>query len=235
MRISIVIPALDEEFTLPPVLERARAASDVEILVVDGGSMDGTVQTALGSGARVLVAKRGRAAQMNEGARAASGGALLFLHADTLLPVGFDEHVRRALSRPDVAAGAFLLGIELECRGIRCIERLADWRSRLFKLPYGDQAVFVRAEVFRRLGGFPELPIMEDFAFMRRVRRFGRIAIVRKRVLTSGRRWAAWGLWKTTMKNQVVILSYLLRVSPNRIAARYRKTGGPRPPASRSS
>ena len=158
---------------------------------------------------------------MNVGARIAQGETLLFLHADTGLPPGFVEEVRRTLDLPGVAAGAFSLRIDGEGWGLRWVERAANWRSRILHLPYGDQGFFLKAELFRSLGGFPELPLMEDLEMARRAGRQGRIAISPLGALTSGRRWERAGVLRTTLLNQLFLLAYLLGVSPQRIAEWY--------------
>jgi len=145
----------------------------------------------------------------------------LFLHADTRLPEGFDAHVRRALGQPRVVAGAFRLRIDGPQRTLRLIECGVNLRSRCLQMPYGDQALFLKAETFRTVGGFPELPIMEDFELVRRLRRHGRIAIADAAVTTSARRWNAFGALRTTWTNQMVIIGYYLGVSPGRLARQY--------------
>ncbi|MGC9503239.1 TIGR04283 family arsenosugar biosynthesis glycosyltransferase [Baaleninema sp.] len=222
-RISVVIPALNEATTLPETLKRVLAGRNVEVLVVDGGSSDDTGAIARALGARVLDSPPGRARQMNVGAQAATGEILLFLHADTLLPQAFDVLVRQVLSEPDVVAGAFELQIESSLPGIGTVERGANWRSRLAQLPYGDQGLFLRRDRFDKLGGFPDLPIMEDFEFVRRLRRQGKIAIPPIPVLTSGRRWQRLGILRTTLLNQAIVAAYLLGVSPETLRRWYRK------------
>ena len=196
----------------------------MEVLVVDGGSHDGTVQVAQSLGVKVLSAPHGRARQMNMGAKVATGGILLFLHADTFLPAGFDAMVRTALatSRGPVA-GAFKLRINAPLRSLRLIERGVNWRSRWLQMPYGDQAIFLKSEIFHAIDGFPDLTIMEDFELMRRLRRLGHIVIIPVPVLTSGRRWLRLGVFKTTLINQLVIIAYLLGVPVERIARWYRR------------
>jgi rSAM/selenodomain-associated transferase 2 len=197
----------------------------VEVIVVDGGSQDDTVQLAQSWGVKVLSAGGDRAGQMNAGALAATGDILLFLHADTCLPTGFDALVRQALNQPKAVAGAFVLRINASLLGLRLIERGVNWRSRWLQMPYGDQAIFLKTEVFHDLGGFPKLPIMEDFELMRHLRRFGRIVIIPTPVLTSGRRWQKLGVLKTTLINQLVIVAYFLGVPPERIVRWYRRKG----------
>jgi rSAM/selenodomain-associated transferase 2 len=223
--ISIVVPTLDEEKAIGATIEAALGACDVEVIVSDGGSTDGTAAVARGLRARFIVARTGRAWQMNAGARIARGDLLVFLHADTLLPKGYDARVRDILSDRGVAAGAFELGIGASNAGFRVIERLANWRSRFLGMPYGDQAIFIRAGLFRRAGGFPEIPIMEDFEFMRRIRALGRVELAGAAAVTSPRRWCALGIVRTTLINQVIIAAYCLGVRPDRLARWYGRQG----------
>lgn len=134
---------------------------------------------------------------------------LVFLHADTILPPGYEGVVRRILAGPNIACGAFKLRIEPANSSLRAIERIANLRARRLALPYGDQALFVRAERFHQLGGFPEIPVMEDFEFVRRLRRTGRVEIAPEAVATSSRRWRRHGTWRTTFMHQVALLAYL--------------------------
>lgn len=159
---------------------------------------------------------------MNAGAAAASAPVLLFLHGDTRLPHGFARHTLDLLAESGAAAGAFRLAIAGAERGLRLVETLANARSRLLHLPYGDQALFVTAELFRRAGGFPDLPIMEDVVFIRRLRREGRIAIASCSALTSDRRWRRLGILRTTLVNQAVLTGFFLGVDPARLAGWYR-------------
>jgi len=195
----------------------------LEVIVVDGGSQDSTVEIAQSLGVKVLLAPAGRAAQMNVGAKAASGDILLFLHADTRLPAGFDKMVRTGLEQPGTIAGAFALQINASLWSLRLIEWGVNWRSRQLQMPYGDQAIFLKAEVFHNIGSFPQLPLMEDFELMRRLNRKGRIVIIPVPVLTSGRRWLQRGVWKTTLTNQIAIIAYLIGIPPEQISRWYRR------------
>ena len=163
---------------------------------------------------------------MNAGAGAASGDVLLFLHGDTRLPVRFDKHILQILAKPGTAAGAFSLGIDGREIGLRVIEKLANFRSRFLQMPYGDQAIFIGSDLFRALGGFPDMPIMEDFVFVQRVKREGRVALAPVAVNTSGRRWLKIGILKTTLINQAVLLAYFLGSDPERLARWYRRQKG---------
>lgn len=221
-KISIVIPVLNEASKIAKTIAIAQSGKNVEILVVDGGSQDNTVELVQSLGLKVLFAPTGRANQMNIGAKAATGEILLFLHADTLLPNGFDRKVRRVLYQPNIIAGAFSLQIDGSLRGLRLIEIGVNLRSRLLSLPYGDQAIFVKAEAFKVLGGYTQLPIMEDFEFVLQLRKNGKIAIVPTPVITSSRRWQKLGVWQTTIVNQLAIAAYFLKIPPKRIAQWYR-------------
>ncbi|PSN10976.1 glycosyltransferase [filamentous cyanobacterium CCT1] len=226
--ISIVIPALNEASNLPLVLEALQAAANVEVIVVDGGSADGTAEVARAMGAKVVESVRGRSHQQNQGARVAKGPILLFLHADTRLPKGFDQAIRQTLAQPGVVAGAFTLAIDSPRRGLRWVEWGVNLRSRHLQMPYGDQAIFLTEDTFRALGGFPDLPMMEDFELVRRLRRLGKVAIAPSAVVTSDRRWRTLGILRTTLANQVMVVSYLLGIDPHRLARWYRNLGKPR-------
>jgi rSAM/selenodomain-associated transferase 2 len=219
--LSVIIPALNEVENVADTISAIRAVPGVEIIVVDGGSGDGTPDLAENYGATVLRTGPGRARQMNHGAEQARGEVFLFLHADTWLPPGFETAIREALAEPGAVAGAFELHIDAPGRSLRLIDRAANWRSRRLGMPYGDQGVFLPARVFREMGGFPDLPIMEDYELMRRLRKKGRIVIPRFHSLASPRRWLRVGPWRNTLINQVIILGYHLGVSPSRLAALY--------------
>jgi rSAM/selenodomain-associated transferase 2/rSAM/selenodomain-associated transferase 1 len=216
--LSVIIPARNEAENLPKTLAALAGAAGVEIIVVDGGSTDGTAALARSLGARALETASGRARQMNTGAAVARGGALLFLHADTQLPPDFARHVQGALSTPGMSAGAFRLRTDSHRRLMRVVEFMVNTRSRLRQMPYGDQGIFLKAELFRELGGFPELPILEDYALVRRLRRRGTVLLAKASVITSSRRWAALGVWRHTLLNQAIVLAYRLGVSPQRLA-----------------
>ncbi len=228
-KISIIIPVLNEAATIQEALIRLQDASEVEVIVVDGESRDETVAIAKCAGKvlakslpiNVISTAAGRARQMNAGAAAATGDILLFLHADTHLPIGFDILVRQALQNPGTIAGAFELRINAQLLGLRLIEKMVNMRSRFLSMPYGDQAIFLKATLFHEIGGFPEIPIMEDFEFMLRLRHQGRITLVPAPVLTSGRRWQKLGVVKTTLINQLIIACYFLGVSPEQLIRWY--------------
>ncbi len=223
MLISIVIPVLNEAENIGEILSYLLLEEKIELIVVDGGSMDKTQEIVKDLGIQLLAtAASGRANQMNLGAREAKGDILLFLHADTILPQGFQGTISEALQGDNIVAGAFNLLIDSEVLSLRIIEWLVRVRSALFSLPYGDQAIFIDRDLFMKVGGFADLPIMEDFELIKRLQRLGKIAIVSSCVLTSARRWQKLGVWRTTFINQAVIIGYYLGISLIKLRNIYR-------------
>ncbi|MBF2079139.1 MAG: TIGR04283 family arsenosugar biosynthesis glycosyltransferase [Synechococcales cyanobacterium T60_A2020_003] len=224
--ISVVIPTLNEADCIEQAIASIRQHHDdpsrLDIIIADGGSGDPTVDKALGCGVRVIQAPLGRAHQMNAGAEIATGEILLFLHADTKLPPQFATHITEVLGRPRAIAGAFELQIDGSDRRLRWVEWGVKWRSRLNQMPYGDQALFMRSEIFHQVGGFPPLPILEDVEMVKRLKRIGRIYIAPAAVRTSARRWQRLGIVRTTLLNQLVLLAFWLGVPTDRIAYWYR-------------
>jgi rSAM/selenodomain-associated transferase 2 len=223
-RISIIIPVLNESANVQRAIDSTRPSENVEVIVVDGGSIDDTCQVAQSKGVKVMASLAGRSRQMNLGAAAATGDILLFLHGDSRLPLGFDQLIRETMSvaQPPIA-GAFSLGIDASGRSFRWVEQGVNWRSRFCQMPYGDQGVFLLEKVFQELGGFPDLPIMEDFELVRRLRQRGKILITPQPVMTSARRWLQKGILKTTLINQLMVLGYLSGVSPAKLLELYRR------------
>lgn len=220
MKLSVIIPTLDEERRIGDRLAGLRACG--EVIVVDGGSRDRTVELARAfPGVRVESAPRGRAAQMNHGARLAGGDVLLFLHADVTLPAGALKHVEQAFADAHTVAGAFRTWHVADDGRRAPWLHLADLRSRYSGLPYGDQALFVRREAFWRAGGFPDQPLMEDLELSRRLRRLGRIVILKSSVRVSGRRFLAHPIRDTLFVNAFPLL-YRLGVPAASLARLYR-------------
>jgi len=222
-KISIIIPVLNEAKNLPKTLAVIPRSPELEVIIVDAGSHDQSVDIAKQFGALVLQELPGRAQQMNAGAKIATGNVFLFLHADTQLPDHFVAAIEQTLAKPGVVAGAFDLSIQGHKLGLRLVEWGVYWRSRVCQLPYGDQAIFLTAHTFHQLSGFPNLPILEDFVFMQRLKRFGSIAIAPGKVVTSSRRWQQLGIFQTTLINQFMLLGYSLGLSPDRLAHWYRR------------
>ena len=223
MRLSIVIPTLNEAEQIAATLAAA-AAPGVETLVVDGGSADATVDLARAAGATVLTAGRGRARQMNAGAAAADGDALLFLHADTRLPAGFDAAVAAALADPAVVGGRFDVRLEPSTPWLDLVAALINRRSRWSRIGTGDQALFVRRAVFEAMGGFPDLPLMEDLAFSIALKRRGGIACLRQTVATSSRRWLRDGPLRTVLLMWWLRFLFWCGVPAERLKRRYADT-----------
>ncbi|MGA9382373.1 MAG: TIGR04283 family arsenosugar biosynthesis glycosyltransferase [Phormidium sp.] len=223
IKISVIIPVLNEANAIKNVLLNLKSYPELEVIVVDGGSEDETVAIAESFGYKVLSSPRGRAIQMNAGAAISTGNILLFLHGDTILPANFPTMIFAVVQKPEIVGGAFELAINAKIKGIRLIEKMVNWRSHFFSLPYGDQAIFVNAEIFNKIGGFPIQPIMEDFVLIRQLRNIGKIAIISTPAITSGRRWQQLGIVKTTLINKLMIIGYYLGISPEKLAAFYRK------------
>jgi rSAM/selenodomain-associated transferase 2 len=219
--ISVIIPTLNEEACLAATLESLAHDRPSEVIVVDGGSTDATVDMARPF-ARLIESPRGRATQQNAGAAAAAGDLLLFLHADCRLAPGWQAAARRAARRPGFVAGAFRMRIGSGDWVYRAIERGGDLRVRWLGLPYGDQGIFLWRRTFERLGGFPVVRLMEDLLFMRRVRQFGRVVLAPHLIHISPRRWQQAGVVRQTVRNwTLTALALLGGVHPNRLAPYY--------------
>ncbi|WP_446007904.1 TIGR04283 family arsenosugar biosynthesis glycosyltransferase [Candidatus Electrothrix sp.] len=226
MSISIIIPTLNEQDNIGSCLDRLlrqMRQHDIqrEIIVVDGGSTDQTINEVVARGITQVSSPPSRGTQQHTGAQSASGDILLFLHCDTGLPNNFSGHIYSILHNKDVAAGAFRLKINGRGLGFRLIETGVLFRSTIFSLPYGDQALFMRRKTYFAAGGFPKKPIMEDLALVRQLKKLGRIALAPAHVTTSARRWQQHGLFKTTLINQLMLLGNAFGLSPQQLARFY--------------
>lgn len=225
MTFAVIIPALNEADQIGGAIASAAGAL---VVLADGGSTDETVAIARCAGAEVVTETGGRGRQANAGAAAAiarGATALLFLHADSRLPPDWTPAAIRALDEPGVALGAFSLCIADARLRERIVAAGANMRSRLLHLPYGDQALFLRKEMFCALGGFRPLPIMEDFDLVRRAGRTGRVLILPQRVSTSPRRWRRMGTLRSVILNQAMLAGWTLGIGPDRLARLYRRAG----------
>lgn len=220
MPVSIVIPALNEAVCIAATVASLRQLRPLEVLVVDGGSTDGTAEHAR-SADRVLTSPPGRAAQMNHGAARASGDVLLFLHADCTLEAGALTAAERLLARRGVAAGCFRMRVIAGERAYRLIDLAATARVRATGIVYGDQGLFVRREVFDAVGGFPPLRFMEDVFLSRALRRRGRVVVAPQRIFVSDRRWRRVGVASQSLRNWALTALALAGVHPDRLARFY--------------
>ena len=222
MKLSIVMPVLDEAAGIEAALKALAPYRErgVEVIVVDGGSRDGTADLARPLADRVLVAPRGRAAQMNAGAAAAHGDVLLFLHADTQLPDDADRLVLDGLARSNCVWGRF--DVRIDVGGLPAlIAHTMNLRSRLTGIATGDQAMFVTRAAFDAAGGFPAIALMEDVALSARLKRLGQPLCLRARVITSGRRWRKNGVLRTMLLMWRLRLAYYLGADPGKLARQY--------------
>ncbi|MBF0526589.1 MAG: TIGR04283 family arsenosugar biosynthesis glycosyltransferase [Deltaproteobacteria bacterium] len=231
---SIIIPVLDEAATINQVLTQARrvmAGHPAEIIVVDGSPGGDTIRVIHVPQVKTIIAPCGRANQMNAGAREATGDILIFLHADTQLPDQAPGHIARVMHQQKYVAGAFDLGLDSNRPGLSLIRLVGSLRSRLTRIPYGDQAIFIRRDYFCSIGGFSPIPLMEDVALMRRIKRRGhKICILPDRVKTSSRRWAKEGLVYTTLRNWSLRILYFFGTSPDLLVKQYRNHSQPGQP-----
>jgi len=225
-RISFIIPVYNEARAIHGSLARLltdHRGEPLEVIVVDGHPSGTTLGAIRHRQVAKITAPKGRAVQMNAGAAAARGDILLFLHADTLLPPDGLHLIRRTLAQQNVVGGAFDLGIESGRRAFRLIETVVSLRTRLTKIPYGDQAIFLDSRFFHEIGGFKAIPIMEDVELMRRIKRLGKkIAVIPRPVQTSPRRWETDGILYGTLRNWALITLYLAGVRPEKLTRFYR-------------
>jgi len=224
MRISVIIPVLNEEKTIAATLLALQRLKPDELILVDGESSDGTREVCQRFGVELYPSPRGRARQMNFGAQRGTGDALLFLHADTRLPPSAFDDIRSALEDQRVVGGHFDLQLDDARPMLRLVGLLISLRSRISKVGTGDQAIFVRREIFAELGGYPDIPLMEDVAFSRALKRRGAVACLRSCVVTSARRWEREGIWSTILKMWRLKSLYLVGISPVRLKRYYGDT-----------
>ena len=224
VRLSIIIPVLNEERRIAAAIDDVARIKPSEVIVVDGGSADRTRQIVRNGPASLVLATRGRATQMNEGARHASGDVLLFLHADTTLPTTARVDVESCMAKAVCVGGRFDICLDSTHLLLKIVGHMISLRSRLTRVATGDQAIFVRRSVFERLGGFPEIPLMEDVAFCRALKQEGRIACLRSQVVSSARRWEQNGPMRTILLMWALKLLYLAGVSPRALKRFYGKT-----------
>lgn len=223
MKISIIVPTLNESLLLHKLLSSLNKVIDIqtEIIVVDGGSKDNTLEIASKQAHQVLVTKQGRANQMNYGAASAKGNVLFFLHADSTLTEEVFKKLKEVLQEPAYVGGAFSLQIDSKRYILKIISFVVNLRARFFNLVYGDQGIFIRKEKFDELGGFSAIPIMEDIEFYRRLRASGKTVFLNEKLLTSARRWEKEGIFFTTLRNWLLLIMYYLGMPTERLEKLY--------------
>ncbi len=223
--VSVIIPVLGEEAGINPCLRQVRetaAGEPVEIIVVDGDPDSGTVKRIDDGDVIALRSPKGRGAQMNRGAASAKGSVLLFLHADTILPPDAFRLIRDALADPRVTGGAFDLAIDSPRPLLLLTARCASLKHRITRVPYGDQAIFIRRDFFKAAGGYREIPLFEDVDMMKRIKRLdGKIIILPERVRTSARKWERDGILYAIFRNWFLQVLHLMGVSPEFLVRRY--------------
>ena len=223
---SVIIPVLNEQQNINSVIEHVKnqaASSQCEIIVVDGDSDGSTIKAIQADSATSVTAQKGRAWQLNAGAEIAKGQILLFLHADTKLPPNAFDKISEVMANPKYVAGAFDIGVDSDRFSIKLIAARSRIRSHVTRVPYGDQAIFIRKKYFDKIGRFKEIPLLEDVDLMVRIRKKGdKIRILRNQVSTSARRWEREGVLYTTLRNLVVVTLYRFGVSPEKLAKYYK-------------
>lgn len=222
MKLSVIIPALNEEANIERCIDSVKKLNPAEILVVDGGSSDRTKEIALSKGVMVIQSEKGRGTQMNRGASYAKGDILLFLHADSV----FEDHItKELLDLKDYVAGFFRLRFDDRSLSVRLVEIFANLRSRLLHLPYGDQALFIKRETFQRIGGFRDYPFLEDLDLVLRLRRIGRLKGISKDVIASSRRLKKGYLLSpvfVSLRNVLIAMLFKLGISPDSLLRLYK-------------
>jgi rSAM/selenodomain-associated transferase 2 len=223
--ISIIIPVWNEASIINQTINTLLSLpcdDDLEVIVVDVGPSGETIGAIRNREVKTAVAEKGRAKQMNKGASVALGNILVFLHADTVLPKDALQSISSAMQKKDIVGGAFDLGIQSDRLIFRIIENAASLRSRITRIPYGDQAPFIRRDYFHAVGGFKEIPLMEDVELMRRINKAGdRIHIIPEKVKTSPRRWETEGILYCTVRNWTISTLYFLGVPPEKLMRFY--------------
>jgi rSAM/selenodomain-associated transferase 2 len=221
--LAVIIPTLNEAANIAAAIHSAREAGAAEVIVADGGSVDATAQIAVALGATLVTCERGRGAQLNRGAAAASATTLVFLHADTTLPGAAATAIDRALDS-GAMFGGFRISFPERALRLRLAEKLINMRSAITRCPWGDQAQFIRRDLFHEMNGYRPIGLMEDYELaLRMKKRFGRNVLLRECVSTSGRRFLERGIWRTTLLNWRTIADFHRGVDPELLAARYRR------------
>lgn len=220
-KLSIIIITLNEEELIGGLLLSLRDFEDIEIIVSDGGSIDRTLRVARKYTDKIIRGEKGRGKQLNAGAALATGDILWFLHVDSTPPDNFRHHILNTMGKPGVAGGAFTLEIDSHLSSLKFISRVVELRSLISGIPYGDQGIFVKRELFEKVNGFKNIPLMEDIEFGRRLKKEGKIEILSQKIKTCARAWERDGVLKTTLRNWVYVTLFFMGYSPHKLYARY--------------
>jgi len=219
--LSIIIPVQNEEKRLSILLPVLKKQTDTEIIVSIGDSKDGSFDLAKQFSHHVIRTNSGRANQMNEGAKLATGEVLLFLHADSIIPENISGKILETCRKPGVIGGALKLKFDSSRFSLRYVSWTANLRAKYLNLPYGDQGIFIRRDVFEQVGGFPDTPFMEDVQLVRKMVKKGKLKILKEGIVTSARRWEENGVFRTTVMNILFIGLFFLGFSPTRLKKWY--------------
>lgn len=219
--ISIIIMTLNEEELIGGLLLSLRGIEDTEIIVSDGGSVDRTCRVASKYTDKIIRGERGRGKQLNAGAQLATGDILWFLHVDSTPPENFKDHILKTLEKPGVAGGAFTLEIDSDMTSLKFISRVVELRSMISGIPYGDQGIFVKRAIFEKINGFKNIPLMEDIDFGRRLKKEGKIEILKPKIKTHARAWERYGVLRTTLRNWGYVTLFFMGYSPYKLYERY--------------
>jgi len=220
-KISVIIITLNEEEFIERLLKTLQDKKNLEVIISDGGSIDRTARLARKYADKIIVGDKGRGLQLNAGAELATGNILWFLHADSIVPDNFQHHILEVMKNPEVAGGAFTLEIYSELPSLQFISKVVRLRSKISRVPYGDQGVFVRRDVFEKMNGFKNIPLMEDIEFGIRLKKLGSINLLSTRIKTCARAWERDGVLRTTLRNWVYVTLFFMGYSPQKLYNRY--------------
>jgi rSAM/selenodomain-associated transferase 2 len=222
---SVIVPVLNESGQINTLIENIHSCSQpykCQIIIADGDSRGGTARAIRDNNIVAIISEPGRGRQMNAGAALATGDVLVFLHADTRLPRQAFARIDNLMRKDGFVAGAFTLAVDSKRFGLRYVELAAAFRSRLLRIPYGDQAIFMRKDYFEKIGRYKEIPLMEDVDLMRRIKKAGgKIAVLSERVSTSARKWEKDGILFGTLRNHVLVGLFYLGINPQTLARFY--------------